>query len=63
MSTGQVYERGSLRVTDKQNFIDFDENNMLIGLYGYENPEVKAMGVFTFTCADPVVDPSIVIEP
>lgn len=57
MSDGTIYERGSMRVTDKQNYFDFSENSRLIGIYGYEDPELKAMGFFRFTCGDVLVDP------
>jgi hypothetical protein len=60
MSNGEVHERGELRITDTQNIIEFTEESRLIGIYGYENPDVKAIGFFTFTCGNPIVDPNAV---
>lgn len=57
---GESFGYGQTRVTDRQDIVEFTKTNRLIGLTGYENKMIKALGFFTNSCAEAVIDPNLV---
>ena len=59
MSDGKTFQKGFRSFGSTDNFEDFTQESMLIGLKGNENPSVTAIGFIRYTCMPPIIDPSL----
>ena len=59
MNDGKTFEKGFRSFGSTENFEEFTQESMLIGLKGNENPFITAIGFLRYTCMPPIIDPSL----